>query len=435
MNVKQLNSNKMKTAKFLYLLLTISIAAISCTKSEDGPQPKEKEIVYDTFTISAPSTKTALSDGDKVSWKKDDQIIYYSNTGDATAGYEKRYADIQDDCSSAQVTLKRNSGEKFYVLCYAGITSSDMGLTSRELATFTPKNVLPATQTGAFSRANVCVGYIDLTKQPAVTTLSLQNVTSLVEFSTTADQNIKKVEFFGFDDEAVSADDANGRIVVDLTSPEHFVATPRGSETSKVITISDDNPLAGKSYFSVFPGTFSKGFGIKWDKLKSGKQYTYCCVGTNNSTSFTPGKIIDIGSPFNSTTSKYGVIDMTTAEIMTALDVPSGGFIQTLNLDDVTISAPTKSGSTSQQGNYNTQWRLYQARGTELTVSTSVGTIKNVKFDYTISNTGCLKDGSTVISSGTTVEVKSASKTFTIGNTGTATNGQVRITNIKVVLE
>lgn len=88
-------------------------------------------------------------------------------------------------------------------------------------------------------------------------------------------------------------------------------------------------------------------------------------------------------------------------------------------------------------GTSNTDWRLYQNKNGDVTISVSAGhTLKSVKFTYNTNKGGVLKDGSTTIDSDTKVDVSGTSKTFTVGNTSNSvTNGQVRITAVQVEYE
>ena len=107
----------------------------------------------------------------------------------------------------------------------------------------------------------------------------------------------------------------------------------------------------------------------------------------------------------------------------------------TLN-SHVTMSTSGSANCGSFWGTTNTDWRLYQNKNGDVTISVSAGhTLKAVKFTYNVSNNGTLMDGTTVIASGTKVNLSGTSKTFTVGNTGTATNGQVKITAVQVEYE
>ncbi len=109
----------------------------------------------------------------------------------------------------------------------------------------------------------------------------------------------------------------------------------------------------------------------------------------------------------------------------------------TLALNSVVTMSTSGTGNCgSFWGTTDTQWRLYQNKNGDVTISVSAGhTLKAVQFTYSVTNTGTLKDGSTVIASGTKVNLSGTSKTFTVGNTTSATNGQVRITAVQVEYE
>ena len=107
---------------------------------------------------------------------------------------------------------------------------------------------------------------------------------------------------------------------------------------------------------------------------------------------------------------------------------------KTLTLDsNISMIA---GGTGQNEGSFwsGVQWRLYQSGNGKVTVSASEGyKIQSVKFVYSNSNNGVLKNGSTNVTSGTEVAVNNSSITLTVGNTSTKTNGQVRITDVTVV--
>lgn len=80
------------------------------------------------------------------------------------------------------------------------------------------------------------------------------------------------------------------------------------------------------------------------------------------------------------------------------------------------------------------EWRFYQTESASITISVAEGyTLVSVKPTYNVTNNGVLKNGDVTIESGTTVNASGTSVTFTVGNSGSATNGQVKFTNIDVV--
>ncbi len=91
-------------------------------------------------------------------------------------------------------------------------------------------------------------------------------------------------------------------------------------------------------------------------------------------------------------------------------------------------------GNTGKYYTNGQDWRYYQNESASITISVPEGyTLVSVKPTYSIQNGGVLKNGDSTIASGSTVAVSGTSVTFTVGNSGTATNGQVRFTNIDVV--
>lgn len=129
----------------------------------------------------------------------------------------------------------------------------------------------------------------------------------------------------------------------------------------------------------------------------------------------------------------------TTASIKIKDYASSKGWSNSTKYTSVSVDAnitATVSGGTNT-GKYYTSgydWRLYQTENARLTIKASEAyNIVSVTITYTVSNGGTLKSNSgTNVSSASKVTVNANSVTFSVGNTGTATNGQVRITNISV---
>ena len=110
-----------------------------------------------------------------------------------------------------------------------------------------------------------------------------------------------------------------------------------------------------------------------------------------------------------------------------------------INGDDViTFTADGTPGAyglnTGKYYTSGTNWRFYQSEGGTLTVSAVSGfIIKSVKLTYTVGNTGVCTFNSSNVESDETVTVNAMSAVFGVGNTGSATNGNIRISNITVV--
>lgn len=107
-----------------------------------------------------------------------------------------------------------------------------------------------------------------------------------------------------------------------------------------------------------------------------------------------------------------------------------------MTLDNIITASVSGGGNTGKYYTSGNEWRLYQTENATITISAASGyTITSVKITYNITNAGVLKDGDTDIASTSVVSVNGTSKTFTVGNTGTATNGQVKITEIEVIYQ
>ena len=105
-----------------------------------------------------------------------------------------------------------------------------------------------------------------------------------------------------------------------------------------------------------------------------------------------------------------------------------------LEIDENVKATITGGDNSGKYYNSGTNWRLYQNENATITISTTVGELKSVKFTFTYEKTGTLLYNGTKLTSGTAVEVSGTSATFTIGNSSAdVTNGQIRISKIEVV--
>ena len=102
---------------------------------------------------------------------------------------------------------------------------------------------------------------------------------------------------------------------------------------------------------------------------------------------------------------------------------------------NITIKAIGGSNTGKYYTNGN-NWRIYQGESGKVTLTAAAGyTIVSVKFTYANSNGGVFKYNDATAASGTVVAINNTTATFIAGNTGTATNGQVRITDIEVTYD
>ncbi len=102
--------------------------------------------------------------------------------------------------------------------------------------------------------------------------------------------------------------------------------------------------------------------------------------------------------------------------------------------ENITISTTGSANCGSFWGSTTYDWRLYQNKsGNVIITASGTHTLSSVTIKYSISNTGTLKDGeNNVVASNSAQSVTGSSVTFTVGNTDSATNGQVKITQISV---
>ncbi len=107
-----------------------------------------------------------------------------------------------------------------------------------------------------------------------------------------------------------------------------------------------------------------------------------------------------------------------------------------LSLDENIEFSYTGGGNTGKYYAKGNTIRVYQSENPTVTITAKDGfKIVSVTITYSNSNNGVLTLDGSNIASETLVDVNGSSVTFNVGNTGTATNGQVRITNIQVVYQ
>lgn len=103
----------------------------------------------------------------------------------------------------------------------------------------------------------------------------------------------------------------------------------------------------------------------------------------------------------------------------------------TINISsDITATAKGESNTGKYYDN-GKNWRLYQTETPTLTFN-AANKILSITITYTSDKTGVLTFNGSNIDSGTASEINATSAEFGVGNTGSATNGQVRITDISV---
>lgn len=108
-----------------------------------------------------------------------------------------------------------------------------------------------------------------------------------------------------------------------------------------------------------------------------------------------------------------------------------------ITIDQVSFTASNGNNTGKYYNNVTPhEWRFYQSESATITISVPDGYhLVSITPTFSTNNGGVLLNGSTSVASGSTVSVSSTSVTFSVGNSGTATNGQVKFTNIIVNYE
>ena len=107
---------------------------------------------------------------------------------------------------------------------------------------------------------------------------------------------------------------------------------------------------------------------------------------------------------------------------------------KSLQIDANVTASVTGGGNTGKYYTSGNNWRLYQTESATITISTTLGELKSVKFTFTNSSDGTLLYNSTALTSNVDVEVSGNSAVFTVGDThATENKGQIRISKIEIV--
>lgn len=154
------------------------------------------------------------------------------------------------------------------------------------------------------------------------------------------------------------------------------------------------------------------------------------------------GAVLMVGNVWGTTVTK------TMNQIVTAngYSVSSGSTINDIvtsfALDaNITVSTTGTANCGSFWGSSPIDWRLYQNRSGNVTITAASGyELESVTYTFSASNSGTLNtsgNGSSIASSyqkssETAISISGSSYTLYVGNTGSATNGQIRITQISV---
>lgn len=111
----------------------------------------------------------------------------------------------------------------------------------------------------------------------------------------------------------------------------------------------------------------------------------------------------------------------------------NGTQVSSMTMNDVITLSASTTGNNGKVYQTGAEWRLYQSDNGTMTVSSKEGyVIEYITVTFTVKNTGSILYNGTAVTSGEAVSVSGSSVLFTVGNTSTATNGQVKVTEVSV---
>ncbi|MCR5575323.1 MAG: leucine-rich repeat domain-containing protein [Bacteroidaceae bacterium] len=238
----------MKSSIYIIGYCCIALGLASCSKDEEAvvEEVSVNKLQYMEFTADVGSdTRMQLVEGNKVEWQAGDAISVFDGTGN-------RLFTTKDSGPTAVFT-----GEAVQASTYYALYPYQLGATIEGNVL---KNVtLPSTQTakaGTFEAGfNLTVASASAEKMQ----FDFKNVISLVKFSVSNDRarEVRSVKLTSHDANVVLA----GTVDINISDLPTVVLK---SEQQPSITLNAPNGLeVGKSYyFSVLPGTLSKGFTL-----------------------------------------------------------------------------------------------------------------------------------------------------------------------------
>jgi hypothetical protein len=443
------SAGKMKTINFTYDQQEVSydfttVAELNTLAMDDAGTTAKSyfgKLTNAVITFVSPDTKTVIiSDGSA-------SIMYYNNagttlkqgqtySGDLTVSalnYKSQYTEI----SSMDVTLFTGDGAVVepttltlaqVIGNYNTYQNEYAKMTDLEVTAVSGKNITVTDGTNSY------VVYLNSGTVPCVAGDNITAIGTITKFISGSNTT-----------EELKVWDAESITVNSHTATKHKVTyTQPATGGTFYVCYASNSSTEIKSGDEVMEGevvtiqaTPASGFKFnKWTVTGSTPG-----DATKATTSFTMGaEDVTIAVEFISSSTL--ILSMTMQDYATVNNctISAGNDVTcypTLTLNShVTMSTSGAANCGSFWQTTGTQWRLYQNKNADVTISVSAGhTLKAVTFTYSVTNTGTLLDGSTVIASGTKVELSGTSKTFTVGNTTSATNGQVRITAVTVEYE
>ena len=156
---------------------------------------------------------------------------------------------------------------------------------------------------------------------------------------------------------------------------------------------------------------------------------------------YAPGASYTLASTSQTLYAVYATVEggeaTASVDMATYANDNSWGSSSSTNQKEININSDLKaviSEGANSGKYYNDGVRIYQTEDATVTVSTTAGELKSVKFTFTIANNGTLLHEGVAMTSDEAVEVSGNSAVFTVGDTHATDNkGQVRFTAIEVV--
>ena len=364
---------------------------------------------------------------------------------------------INSDATDKVVNIAHQSGSSIFTLSSASITCNSSGVGS---FTVTGTEETSGSETFRVSSNSNPTVYQDL----VVTALDDSVVYHVVSFNSNggsaspANQNVEHGTTFTFPSpgtkehhsfEGWSSDGGTTKYAVSATSPavnEDVAYTAYWAEDAKY-TVTYTAGTNGSGSFAdanIYAGsytlkTFDNLTGVSADEGYRFKNYTVNGTDYNAGVSITISGTTAITVNFEEQPNET-TIAKTIATIVSENGYTSsagstiGDIVTSLSLDSVVTVSTSGSPNCGSFWSSGTDWRLYQNKGGDLTISVTTGhSLVSVKITFTNGNNGQLLDSSSnAITSGTVYEVSGTSVTYTVG-ASSGTTGQIKVTGFEVV--
>ena len=218
-----------KTIKSLFAVIAILTIA-SCAK-EQLIAPEDGNGQLRTFTVSLSESKTSLDEDGKVVWTAGD-VLWVSNGSEVSSWVVPEEADGQKTFSFS-TTLTGDLYVVYPETAAKGVKDGKVSI------------VVPGTQDGSFSSANICVGKtVDCAVQ-------LHNATAVAKIS--VDEEALDVKTLSLSSTGTAL---AGDCEISFSEGDIAAVTP-GENTFGGIVVPD---ASGELYVSIIPGTYPAGF-------------------------------------------------------------------------------------------------------------------------------------------------------------------------------